>query len=113
MKDLAPSIFRQRLVIEGLVSKPIEDKDIRNYLMDLSPTLGMNLLNEPVTHKSAKFGWSGWVHWETSGSHFYAWEQPVLFFSVDIYTCKKFIVESAVAFTRNFFRSNELVHKEF
>ena len=113
MKDLAPSIFRQRLVIEGLVSKPVEDVDIRHYLKELSPTLGMSLLNEPVTHRSPKYGWSGWVHWETSGAHFYAWEQPCLFFSVDIYTCKQFAVRTALDFTRNFFRPTELVHKEF
>ena len=40
--------------------------------------------------KANQFGWAGWVHWETSGVHLYAWEQPMLFFSVDIYTCKAF-----------------------
>jgi S-adenosylmethionine decarboxylase len=113
MKDLAPRILRQRLVVEGLVSKPIQDQDIRDYLSQLSPVLEMNLLIEPVTHKSPKYGWSGWVHWETSGAHFYAWEQPILFFSVDIYTCKKFSVETALAFTRDFFKPSKLAYKEF
>ena len=49
----------------------------------------MHLLLDPVTHRSDRYGWAGWVHWETSGAHFYAWEDP-LFFSVDIYTCKPF-----------------------
>lgn len=104
MSDLAPSIFRQRLVIEGLMAQPIQDKEIYAYLQDLAPVLDMKALNKPVTHKSPQYGWSGWVHWETSGAHFYAWEQPVFFFSVDIYTCKAFVVETAVNFTQNFFR---------
>ena len=29
-------------------------------------------------------GWAGWIHWETSGAHFYAWDTPRPFFSVDI-----------------------------
>jgi S-adenosylmethionine decarboxylase len=113
MTDLAPSIFRQRLVIEGLMAKPIDDGAIRQYLKELSPVLDMHILNEPVTHKSPKFGWSGWVHWETSGAHFYAWEQPVLFFSVDIYTCKEFAVSKAVDFTQAFFKPVKIAHGSF
>ena len=36
----------------------------------------MNVLLDPVTHRSDRYGWAGWVHWEASGAHFYAWEQP-------------------------------------
>ena len=36
----------------------------------------MTLLIDPVTHRSDRYGWAGWVHWETSGAHFYAWEVP-------------------------------------
>jgi len=111
MKDLAPDIFRQRLIIEGLIKQPIAAEDIIQYLSKLSPTLDMTLLNEPVTHKSPLYGWAGWVHWETSGAHFYAWDQPRLFFSVDIYTCKKFDVDIAVQFTKNFFKADEVVFK--
>ncbi len=70
-------------------------------------------LIEPVTHRSDTYGWAGWIHWETSGAHFYAWEQPILFFSVDIYTCKAFDPQSAVAFTKQFFSTTEIEFKEF
>ncbi len=73
----------------------------------------MKTLLDPVTHRSDKFGWSGWIHWESSGAHFYAWEKPVLFFSVDIYTCKAFENEHAVAFTKDFFNASKLAHKAF
>ena len=34
--DLAPSICRQRLVVEGIPNAPIDDDAIRRYLMGLS-----------------------------------------------------------------------------
>ena len=52
------------------------------------------------------------AHWETSGAHFYAWEQPLLFFTVDIFACKSFDVERVVEFTRDFFSAPDLVAKE-
>ena len=113
LPDLAPAIFRQRLVIEGRCDAPIRDGGIRDYLRQLSDVCGMRRLNEPVTHRSDAYGWAGWVHWETSGAHFYAWEQPLLFFSVDIYTCAPFDPAEAVRFTAAYFRANEVVAKSF
>jgi len=110
--DLAPGIFRQRLVIEGTCPGAIEDAQIRRYLRELSRVCDMRLLIEPVTHRSDRYGWAGWVHWETSGAHFYAWEDP-LFFSVDIYTCKPFDVGLAVVFTKDFFGARDIVSKSF
>lgn len=114
MKDLAPDIYRQRLIVEGYPEKPISDDDIKDYLKNLSKVTDMVTLIEPVTHMSDKYGWAGWVHWETSGAHFYAWERPRLFFSVDIYTCKEFSVDAVISFTENYFgvNKNSLVWRE-
>ncbi len=112
MKDLAPNILRQRLVIEGYPSHKISAEQIKTYLSQLSTAVDMNALMDPATHQSDKFGWAGWIHWETSGAHFYAWDDP-LFFSVDIYTCKAFDVNTAVEFTKNFFDATEIVSKSF
>lgn len=113
MVDLAPEIYRQRLVVEGLVTEPITAAQIEAYLSELSTVLEMTTLLHPVTHQSDTYGWAGWIHWETSGAHFYGWDQPRLFFSVDIYTCKAFSAERAVAFTRDFFAATHVVHREF
>jgi hypothetical protein len=113
MLDLAPMICRRRLVVEGTCRVPISDEQIRSYLAELSDVCGMRLLLEPVTHRSDLYGWAGWVHWESSGAHFYAWEQPLLFFSVDIYACKEFDVQSAAQFTREYFDAPEVVAKAF
>lgn len=112
-RDLAPEIVRQRLVIEGIPARPVDDASIRRYLSALSREVDMVQLLEPVTHRSDLYGWAGWIHWETSGAHFYAWEQPRLFFSVDMYTCKAFDVDTAVAFTRDFFAADTIVAKSF
>ena len=113
MIDLAPTIYRQRLVIEAYPKKVITDDKIKQYLSELSGVTGMKQLLKPVTHRSDKYGWAGWIHWETSGAHFYAWEQPLLFYSVDIYTCKEFDPLAAVEYTRNFFDSDNVEYKEF
>ena len=110
-RDLAPEILRQRLVVEGVPARPIDDAKIRAYLSALSRAVGMVQLIEPVTHRSDLYGWAGWIHWETSGAHFYAWEQPRLFFSVDVYTCKAFDVDTAVSFTRRFLDARTVVAK--
>lgn len=111
-KILEPEIYRQRAVIEGRPGFIITDQHIKDYLSGLSDVLKMKTLIIPITHKSEKFGWAGWIHWETSGCHFYAWEQPSLFFSSDIYTCKEFDINTAVKYTQAFFKAKEMVFKD-
>jgi hypothetical protein len=111
--DLAPTITRQRLVVEGYPTYVITDEHIKDYLQKLSVVTDMITLIEPVTHVSDLYGWAGWIHWETSGAHFYSWERPISFFSVDIYTCKAFDPAAVVAFTEEYFRTTEIVAKEF
>jgi hypothetical protein len=111
-RDLAPTILRQRLVIEGTRQQSISEHDIVGYLRGLSDVCAMTVLIDPVTHRSNRYGWAGWIHWETSGAHFYAWDEPFVFFSVDIYTCKAFDPYDAIAFTRAFLNADEVVAKE-
>ena len=115
MKDLAPQIHRQRLVVEGYPKSAnhISADKIKEYLSTLSDVTEMITLIEPITHRSDMYGEAAWIHWETSGAHFYAWEQPLLFFSVDIYTCKAFEVDKVLKFTKDFFECEELEFKEF
>lgn len=111
MRDLSPQIYRQRLIVEGTCAFPVTDQQILAYLMELSAVCEMRLLLDPVTHRSELFGWAGWVHWEASGAHFYAWDKPFPFFSVDMYTCKAFDASLVVEFTERFFDAIEIVSK--
>ena len=112
-RDLAPQILRQRLVVEGTCDEPIGALQIRQYLNRLAVVCAMRPLTRPVTHRSERFGWAGWTHWETSGAHFYAWEQPLLFFSVDIYTCKAFDPDRVIDFTAQYFDTHNIVGRSF
>lgn len=113
MRNLAPAIYRQRLVIEGKVKNPISPEQIEDYLSRLSSVLGMKTVMPPVTHQSTRFGWAGWIHWETSGAHFYAWDEAPAFFSVDIYTCREFDSVAAAAFSAGYFQALDLEFEEF
>jgi S-adenosylmethionine decarboxylase len=113
MRDLAPEIFRQRLVIEGYPIAKLTADQVKEYLIKLSDVIGMNALSLPFSHRSALYGEAAWIHWADSGAHFYAWDVPRLFFSVDIYTCKKFNQQDAVKFTQEFFSAVEIEFKEF
>jgi hypothetical protein len=112
-RDLAPMIHRQRLVVEGYPTFVITDEHIKDYLAKLSVVTDMITIIEPVTHVSDLYGWAGWIHWETSGAHFYSWERPVSFFSVDVYTCKAFDPARVVEFTEQYFRTTDIVAKGF
>ena len=113
MRDLAPHIHRQRLVIEGTPEDVLTAEEISQYLSRLSVELDMIEILAPVLHRSDLYGWAGWIHWETSGAHFYSWERPISFFSVDIYTCKAFDPAKVVEFTEQYFRTTEIVAKGF
>ena len=112
-KELAPDIYRQRLVIEGMASHALNEEQMIEYLEGLSRTLGMTTLANPTAHKSQQWGWAAWIHWESSGCHLYSWETPYPFFSADIYTCKAFDVDKAVAYTQEFMKATEITFKEF
>lgn len=112
-RNLAPGIHRQRLVVEGFPASVVTDTEIIAYLDELARVLEMTPILTPVVSRSDLYGWAGWTHWETSGAHFYAWETPMLFFSVDIYTCKPFDARLATEFTTTFFRASEIAAKEF
>ncbi|HWD24305.1 MAG TPA: S-adenosylmethionine decarboxylase [Acidimicrobiales bacterium] len=113
LPDLAPLIYRQRLVVEGRCQNVIDAESIDRYLRELSDVCGMDRLIDPVTHRSDRYGWAGWVHWEASGAHLYAWEQPLLFFSVDIYTCKAVDALAVTQFTSEFFEAEDVVAKGY
>ena len=117
-KELAPDIFRQRLIIEATTIDHVDAVVMYDYLTGLTEALQMARHSGPNLSHHASYGWCGHMHWVTSGAHMYTWDnKEVPFFTVDIYTCKLFKVEDAVNYTRKFFKSvyneiDELVWKE-
>lgn len=111
-KNLAPSLVRQRLIIEGTTEKIVGPEEIKNYLAELAKVTKMEVLSGPFAYSAHEMGFGGWVHWKTSGAHFYSYPTSPPLFTVDTYTCKPFSVKEAVDFTAKFLNAKEIAWKE-
>ncbi|MBM3200496.1 hypothetical protein FJZ53_06160 [Candidatus Woesearchaeota archaeon] len=118
MKNLAAKIYRQRLVIEGIYSIDVTPKKIKTYMRKLSDDIGMTIIYGPMVKNLAgrinpiHKGLEAFLIWAESGTQVYTWENEK-FFTVDIYSCKEFDVDTAVKFTKEYFgcKDDEIVHK--
>ena len=105
--DLAPDITRQRMIIEGTLHNTFDPTDMVRYCKEISTVLNMNPVSDPKTSYTKKYGWCCFMHWKESGMHIYSWDhRKPPFFSIDIYTCKKFKYLDAVRHTTEFFGDN-------
>lgn len=116
-KDLAPDIFRQRLLIEGYYQIDLDEEILKEYLKKIVKTLELKAYADPVIHcsegigKEVNQGYEGFIPLIDSGISVYVWERN-RFLSVMVYACKQFSVEKAVEFTKKFFNPKEIVWKE-
>ena len=107
MKDLAPDIVRQRMVIEGTLERPFKGEEMTSYCEKITEVLDMTPVTSPMCNYHAHYGWCAYMHWKESGLHIYSWDKHVPpFFSVDIYTCKSFNPWDVVRYTEEFFKDN-------
>lgn len=111
-KNLAPTLIRQRVIIEGTSERIVEPEQIKAYLLALADVCKMQVLSDPVAYSAHDMGWGGWIHWKSSGAAFYSYPTNPPLFTVDCYTCRPFPAQDAAEFTRKFFHAIELVWKE-
>lgn len=111
-KNLAPNIIRQRVMIEGTTKELVGPEQISSYLLALAEVTKMEVIGGPYTRSAHELGFAGWIHWRTSGCHFYSYSGSPALFTVDCYTCKPFSCEAAAEFTKNYFHTLELVWRE-
>ena len=117
MKNLAPDIFRQRLIIEGIYIEKPTVFSLKRLMQSLSKKLGMKIIYGPLVHDLAgnlnplHKGFECNLIWAESGASVYTWDRNS-FFSVDIYTCKKFDSKVAVKHVKTFFKAKEIQFKE-
>jgi len=114
-KDLAPDIVRQRLIIEGTLHNVFLPEQMTVYCNDITKVLNMTYVTAATCNHAPEYGWCAYMHWKESGMHVYAWDnRSPKFFSVDIYTCKKFDPMDAIRYTEEFFEDNliKLVWRE-
>jgi len=107
--DLAPEIYRQRLLIEGRWTIPVDEETVRRFLPDLAAHLGLRTYGPPVVHAPAagqgrpeNAGYDAFVPLIDSGISGYFWSGP-RFLSVLVYSCTPFDADAAVVFTRTQF----------
>jgi len=118
MKDIAPNITRQRLLIEAKYSIEVNEDSIKKYFDGLTKSLNLQTYGKPIIHmtggdgKDINQGYDAFVPLIDSGISLYVWVNEK-FLSCVIYTCKKFSVGDAINFTKEFFKTAELDCKEF
>jgi hypothetical protein len=120
MKNIAPEIFRQRLLIEGFYTVEITKESLEKYLLDLAEHLNLQTYSKPIIFAPAlgmgreeNSGYDAFVPLIDSGISAYVWSRAK-FFSMVIYTCKGFDESAAIEFTRDYFMvSGEIVSSSF
>jgi hypothetical protein len=122
MKDLAPDIVRQRLLIEGVFSRQVDQSAVEAYLVEVAAHLGLRAYGRPIVHSTAHAtgvagnpdnqGFDAFIPLIDSGISLYVWSQK-RFFAAVLFTCKRFDVNDALRFTRDFFVATEIEHRPF
>jgi S-adenosylmethionine decarboxylase len=108
MSNLAPEIFRQRLLLESYYSVEVTAESVRGFLLGLADHLKLRTYGEPIVHspsgegKEANQGFDAFVPLIDSGISLYVWSQA-RFFSAVIYSCKPFDDSQAAAYVSNHF----------
>ncbi len=122
--DIAPEVFRQRLLVEGRFACALDADVVRQLLVDLAGALGLRIYGDPIVHspdsliadgggQAENAGYDAFVPLVDSGITAYFWTGPK-FFSVVIYTCAAFDEARAVAFLREALAAEgDMVHAGF
>lgn len=118
MKNIAPNIFRQRLLIEGFYEIEVNEKTIKNYFETIAKALKLRMYGKPIIFspggigKKENQGYDAFVPLIDSGISIYIWSNAK-FFSGVIYTCKGFNKKKAISVTRKFFKIDKIVAESF
>ena len=118
MENLAPGIERQRLLIEGYYTIAIDPQVVTAFLPGLAGHLSLRSYAAPVVHapggegRLANAGYDAFLPLIDSGISLYVWTQA-RFFALVLFTCRRFDVARAVAYTSEYLGSTRIVHESF
>ena len=117
MRDIAPDILRQRLLIEAYYRKDIDKAQTETYLIEIAKHLCLRIYAEPIVHATGDIGdnqgFDGFVPLIDSGISVYVWTSKK-FISTVLYTCTEFDVKQAVEFVQCYFdTTDDIVWKDF
>ena len=118
MRDLAPEIVRQRLLLEGFYGADVDESSIRRFLRELPAALDLRSYGEASVFapgglgRESNDGYDAFVPLIDSGISLYVWNKR-RFLALVVFTCKEFQEDVAVSFTREFFEMSETAHMRF
>jgi S-adenosylmethionine decarboxylase len=118
MKNIAPEVLRQRLLIEGHFAIEVNRETVTDFFRVITESLGLRTYGEPIIFspggegKEANQGFDAFVPLIDSGISLYVWSNAK-FFSIIVYTCKSFDAEVAVRTASDFFQAKDAVSMTF
>ena len=118
MKNLAPNIMRQRLLIEGFYKINANKSVIENYFKKITKSLNLRMYGEPIIFspggegKEENQGYDAFVPLIDSGISVYVWSNSK-FLSLIIYTCKSFDKNKALEVTKDFWKIDKIESQSF
>jgi S-adenosylmethionine decarboxylase len=118
MRDLAPEIVRQRLLIEGRYSVDVDREFVESFLLGLASHLDLRTYGSPIIHapgglgKEENEGFDAFIPLIDSGISLYVWS-AARFFAAVLFTCKAFDTEAALRYAAESFGTSEIEHRQF
>jgi S-adenosylmethionine decarboxylase len=120
MRNIAPDILRQRLLMEAFYTIDVTRENLSEYLVSVAAHLGLRTYAEPIIFsptsgvgKQENQGFDGFLPLIDSGISAYVWSESK-FFAIVLFTCKEFDENAAIAFTGQYFAvSEKIVSKSF
>ena len=118
MRELAPDIVRQRLLIEGVYTTDIDSDAVEQYLLGVAAHLDLRTYGRPIVHapggagKEDNEGFDAFIPLIDSGISLYVWSRK-RFFAAVLFTCKSFDIDRALQYTDAYFGATQLEHRSF
>jgi S-adenosylmethionine decarboxylase len=112
LTNIAPDIFRKRLLVEGYFNVTVTEDSLRNYFSRITTGLGLRTYGDPIIHrtsgagKEVNEGFDAFVPLIDSGIYISVWVNPK-FLSTIIYTCGEFDEDKAVQLVGEIFQLGE------
>jgi S-adenosylmethionine decarboxylase len=118
MTNIAPEIFRQRLLMEAFYTIDVSRENLAKYLVSVAAHLGLRTYAEATIFsptsgigKEENQGFDAFLPLIDSGISAYVWTQSK-FFAIVLFTCKEFDEDAAIAFTAQYFAVPEKIESQ-